>query len=867
MARKSGNVFEVDMQFPVEGVNDQRAFFRQRSGTTPGALNVRVFEPGTDRARGGQRPGLTRYFDDEAVGDYSIQCIDRLVSNDVVATTTSVGHFVYGLTSGNGFGVGDSAGTSVFTAGNVASFQFACSCWDDDGNVYVTTVNTTTGATKVYKYTAAGTLATNFPVTSITVTTGSLRSVCGMCVIGSYLYFACTQGGVSRIHRVHTTTGALSANWKSSDVVYSTMVFSTSAVQAIAKCGKILGVEVKGTGSDQGFILFNTDNNTHVYRSYGGTAANNKSTVVSDGIAFFYTIASVSSSIVKKIGLGGVIEWSSTAADTPTGLTYDFSTGKLVATVASSPSVRVLSLTTGSQTSSADPNSVTNYSWIDCDNAGFFTLYRDGVGSNDVYGVNSTFSTVWGPTTFANTTHSGASVNKGKVLSNISGGNRKTRAVLISNGECRIFTTDGATAITNGASFHASAPVIWSAQNGLNLFFVDGTVYKYLKSTTNAITAWSPTAGSLPVDDLSARARLIATWRGRTVLSGLPRNPQNFYMSKQFDPFDWDYSPATQTAQQAFSGNDSMSGQAPDIVNCLISYNDDVMIVGCDHSIWQITGDPMAGGQMDNVSQTIGMAWGRPFALDPSGQVYFFANHGAVYKMTPGSTPVPVSQQIKRRLENIDMSANLIQLTWDLVAQGLWVWITPHDRTSETTHYFWEERTNAWFPVQFGETDYNPLSVHVYDGDLPEDRIIMLGGMDGRIRYLNNAAVTDDGTEIESYVFIGPLMTKQIDEIMLEDLQATLGEDSKDVRFDVYVGKTAEQAYNSAFDDDGEPVDGVVHGTWQSGRNGVSMIRRSEFAAFVKLSATDSWSLERITARYRTSGPVRQRWRSKIRSS
>jgi hypothetical protein len=52
----------VDMVFPVKGVDLSQAFGVQPQGTTPVGVNVRAYEPATARARGGARPGLSRYI-------------------------------------------------------------------------------------------------------------------------------------------------------------------------------------------------------------------------------------------------------------------------------------------------------------------------------------------------------------------------------------------------------------------------------------------------------------------------------------------------------------------------------------------------------------------------------------------------------------------------------------------------------------------------------------------------------------------------------------------------------------------------------------------------------------------------------------
>jgi hypothetical protein len=222
-----------------------------------------------------------------------------------------------------------------------------------------------------------------------------------------------------------------------------------------------------------------------------------------------------------------------------------------------------------------------------------------------------------------------------------------------------------------------------------------------------------------------------------------------------------------------------------------------------------------------------------------------------------------MSQQIKKRLEQIDLSrtlsGNLVRMTWDLKRRGLWVWITPYDDSKATTHYYWEARTDAWFPIQFDNPDHNPLAVHVFDGDSPDDRVILLGGRDGRIRYLDKNGTDDDGRAIENYVFLGPCPNKMLDDLMLEWMQPTFATDAGKVRYDVYVGPNAEDAFNGAFDRDGEAVDGVIHGYFGGGRNPVAFVRQAGFAIYVKLSSTDAWALERLTIKYKSMGAVRRR--------
>jgi hypothetical protein len=58
----------MKVPFPIKGVNEGWAFGQQPEGTSPDALNVLPIDVQEDRIRGGQRWGLTKYFEDEVGG-------------------------------------------------------------------------------------------------------------------------------------------------------------------------------------------------------------------------------------------------------------------------------------------------------------------------------------------------------------------------------------------------------------------------------------------------------------------------------------------------------------------------------------------------------------------------------------------------------------------------------------------------------------------------------------------------------------------------------------------------------------------------------------------------------------------------------
>jgi hypothetical protein len=391
-----------------------------------------------------------------------------------------------------------------------------------------------------------------------------------------------------------------------------------------------------------------------------------------------------------------------------------------------------------------------------------------------------------------------------------------------------------------------------SAAINRRLYFADGVNWCYFDTLDNTVKRWTASAGALPVDSLNNTPRLIALWRGRCVLAGLIKEPQGWFMSASGDPHDWDYGPQDISPTQAVAGVNSPLGVVGDIVTALIPYNDDVLIFGGDHTIYVMNGDPMAGGQLDLVSDAIGIAWGEAWCKDPYGTVYFVSNKTGIYTLVPGQSPVRISQQIEQYLQEIDTGTSGIRLVWDDRYQGLHVFVGSLLKAQAETHFFYEQRTGAWWTQTFANKRHNPLACCVFDGNLPDDRVALIGSWDGYVRFFDANATKDDGYLISSSVLIGPLVTKDLDELLLKDLQAILGETSGTVTYEVFTGTTAEIATS-------RPA--VASGTWGPGRNLLSFTRASGHAIYVRVSSTNRWSIETIRARLSGQGKVRRRGR------
>ena len=372
--------------------------------------------------------------------------------------------------------------------------------------------------------------------------------------------------------------------------------------------------------------------------------------------------------------------------------------------------------------------------------------------------------------------------------------NRTQTALAVCNGVVYTFTSSAFTSL--GTHLSLLAPTVFSAQLNSNIYYADGLSEKYFDGSAMQTWTEDTTNGSMPANG-SNKPRLIETWGGRVVCSGIIGDRHNYFASKQLDAHDFDYNPKPSLETQAFAGNNSDAGKIGDIINGMIPFNDDLLLYLCDHSIWQLSGNPMLGGRVDRISDVVGGAFGRAWCKTDTGIVYFFGSRGGVYRMTPGSIPERITRdRVDEQMATVNLDTHIVRLGWNDRAQGLQVVISPLTEGA-ATHWYWDLRTDSWWQDVFADTNHNPVTLFLFDGDDPDDRVLMLGGMDGRIRYFDLNGKTDDDTPVDSYIYYGPIQYTQKQRIRLDEIRCRIAEGSDDVKFTYYRGDDAEEAFNN----------------------------------------------------------------------
>jgi hypothetical protein len=308
--------------------------------------------------------------------------------------------------------------------------------------------------------------------------------------------------------------------------------------------------------------------------------------------------------------------------------------------------------------------------------------------------------------------------------------------------------------------------------------------------------------------------------------------------------------PFTINDTQAIQGVDSEVGLSPDIIRTFIPVTDDLCVIGCDHSIYRLTGDPATpGAQFHPISTTVGMAFGKCWAKDPQGRIYFFGSLGGVYAMDPAALGiVDVSKDsLPAKLADIDLEVFRVEMAWSDKENGLRVMVVEvGDDDEHVESFFWDRDERAWYVDEYGpasDTGVQPTCVATLDGDATDDRMLVFGCTDGEVRIYDETALNDDGEVIDSTVMFGPLVPEEVDaEFMVTDLEIVTKLDEAGPNWFLYASETAD-----------DPGEAMAHGFVRQGRAPMVKARVRGAALWIRLglaSLTSRWSLESLAARF-----------------
>ena len=416
---------------------------------------------------------------------------------------------------------------------------------------------------------------------------------------------------------------------------------------------------------------------------------------------------------------------------------------------------------------------------------------------------------------------------------------------------------------TDTAKTHTWGRITSGVFNTTNTVNGSGSGTAFVPTATNIHPplwyAWTPydndttTYGEMP-----NKAYLGCLYRGRAVLSGDPDYPNQWYMSRQLNPWDWVYE--ANDAQAPIAGGNGDLGQSGDIVRALIPYSDDYLIIGCANSMKVIVGDPAESGTFSEIDLTRGIFGGKSWCFDGVGNLYFWGTDGLCV-MPKGFGPIEsLSGQALPNIlieEEIDPSVHRICLAYDRERMGILVTITKL-ANGTNSDYFYSLKVKGFFPEDYPE-ECAAYSLYYYEANDDAYRNLLVGCMDGFIRCFDDATLNDNvGATSEA---INAYMNMPVMKLVEGDAEGKLtkltfetaggaasGEygDSGALTYSLYVGDDAETVAEDIRDGATPFATGTLSG---SGRQTSIRTRARGFYLGMKLSdatASNTFVVNRI---------------------
>jgi hypothetical protein len=371
---------------------------------------------------------------------------------------------------------------------------------------------------------------------------------------------------------------------------------------------------------------------------------------------------------------------------------------------------------------------------------------------------------------------------------------------------------------------------------------------------------------------MPAQAYSVWQWRGRVCLSNNTHEPNQWYFSKQFNPFNFVYDYDNEGAQTAVAGRDGDVGEAGDIVRIGIPYNKDYCALACATSFWYFAGDPAEGGSLDELKGAGGILGKHAWCWDDNGNLYACTTAGLI-RITPGfETYENLNQETYPDfITDLAYDESLYRLTMGYDSDNKGIIISRVTLADATTTLWWYDfRTQGLFPWSTNN-NCGIFSMFSYESGDADYRKLVLGCNDGFLRYLDSSSKSDDAgisgdVAIDSYVTLGPIkLSDRSDGVgKLGNVSCVLAgggsgssqSDSDDVAVSIWTGDTGEQVIEKLVANSTPQVGKTFSGPGRIRGQYITKFVRGNYAGIRIGNSTidESWAMEKITGVVKRTG-------------
>lgn len=308
----------------------------------------------------------------------------------------------------------------------------------------------------------------------------------------------------------------------------------------------------------------------------------------------------------------------------------------------------------------------------------------------------------------------------------------------------------------------------------------------------NTVTSWAGRVAALGLGALPTDCALVAVYRGRMVHARAVLSPAFWAMSRIGDPYDYDFG-ADPAVTSAIPGTSGRYGQVGDVINALVTANDDFMLFGGEGVVHMLEGDPGLGGRVQVLTRKAGILNQRAWCFDKR-KILYAVGGGGFWRMQVPNNPEPIAEgRLKDLLDRNTDDSVLVQLVYDKFDDTVNIYLTPTDGLTAGVHIIYDCQKDAFLPDQY-PLAFGPWAVCETDGGFDQYRRFLIGCNDGYIRVPDETLTSDDSQAINAYFDVSPLWPfGPLVESKITELCCTGGTNAQQANWAWYVGDSADQ--------------------------------------------------------------------------
>lgn len=309
----------------------------------------------------------------------------------------------------------------------------------------------------------------------------------------------------------------------------------------------------------------------------------------------------------------------------------------------------------------------------------------------------------------------------------------------------------------------------------------------------------------------------------------------------------FDYSVPTTDAGGAWANAGAEGGKLGEAITCGISHSSQCLLIGCLDSIYVIYGNPKSTGELKTLSPGVGPLMQAACAHDAQGNLWFMARDG-LYIVPSGCGAPPQSMskgKLPAELRNCDPGAgDWCAVGYDIRFGGIHIFV---DKASGgDSHWFYSMASEDFSLRGFYENTFSNGPMRLapdFKSVRDATKSAMMPISSGGSVYQFDSSSTSESFAAE--LWYGPLaLGGSGAEGILHKLMTTLAENSGHLSWEIYVGGSAQEAFNST-----AAYSSTTPWT-RAGLNYANDCRMRGAFAYLRVFSTGStrWAMENVDA-------------------